>query len=154
MKVRIFKKDESILKLSTLIGSWMTECKMKEFGVHLNLVEFFEDFKSLIALDNKDLMVLEVDNKIVGLMGLIFFKSPTGLQYFTQDRHWYIMPEYRGNGLKMIAMAEEWAKDKKCSHLLLSVNMMASNMHDRTCKVYEKKGMQKFEITYIKKVGD
>ena len=155
MKTRIFTKNESILNLTVIIKSWINECKVNDFGMRLDLEEIFIDFHSLIHAGHKDLLILENDEgKIVGMMGLIFFKSPIGLQWFANEHYWYILPEYRGNGMKLIKQAREWAKKNKCSHLILNASMMASDVHNKVCSIYEKIGMKKFETNYIERIGD
>jgi GNAT superfamily N-acetyltransferase len=155
MKTRIFRKDESILKLKDVTESWLNECNVNDFGIRFNLGSFYDDLHKLVNGCTSDLLILETDDgEIAGIMGLTFFKSPLGVQYMANEHYWYILPQYRGNGLKLIAMAREWAKKMKCNHLILNASMMASDVHDKVCGIYERIGMKKFETTYIERVGD
>lgn len=152
LMIRIFQKDDDMTLLAPVIKSWINEGRVNEFGFDLNIPSALDDLQSLIKLDSKDLLVLEYSNKIVGFMGILFFKSPLGVQWIANEHYWYILPEYRGHGLKLINAARRWAKDKKCSHLILNASNLASELHDKVISIYEKIGMKKFETSYIEQI--
>ena len=46
----------------------------------------------------------------------------------------------------------KFAKENKCSHIMMNASKMISDKHDLVCKFYEKIGMKKFETCYLKEI--
>lgn len=151
MRIKIFQNDVSVLE--PVFRRWEDECKGIPMGIDLDLSTYLADLQKLVDDSNSDLFVLWDNDIPVGYMGLRTFNSPLGRQLVATDHYWYVIPEKRGvSALKFLPLAERWARAKGCSHLMMSASMLASDLHDRTCKLYEKFGMEKFETTYIKRV--
>jgi len=145
--IRTFHEDLSELK--EVIGSWIEESNTDEMGIELNEEVYLSDLQRLIDGDDSDLLVLE-EGKIIGFMGLTIFNSPLGKQRIANEHFFYIIPESRGlSGIRMIRMAKNWAESKQCSHLILNASHLASNMHNKICRLYEKTGFKQFETSYI-----
>jgi len=145
--IRTFNGDLS--ELQEVISSWLKEVNARVMGIELDEEVYLSDFQRLIDGDDSDLLVLERD-KIIGFMGLTIFNSPLGRQRICNEHYWYVLPEYRGMAsLRFIKAAQQWAREKGCSHLMMNASAMASDMHDKVCKLYELFGMKKFETTYI-----
>lgn len=153
MKAEIFPKNGDFFKFVRITEAWKSECLGDEFGVVPSGEIMLNRLYQLVHSDKGDVLVLEKDNEVVGLLGLIKFQSPLSEQYMVGEQYWYILPEHRGNGMKLIFKAEEWTKDNECTHLILSASMIASKLFDKVCSIYERIGMKKFETSYIKKVG-
>ena len=82
-------------------------------------------------------------------MGGVLFDSPVNRSKCVQDKYWFVLPKHRGRSVIMLKKGlEEWAREKGATHLLMSASMLASDKHDRVCKLYEKT-MKHFETTYI-----
>ena len=146
--IRKFSGDVSVLR--PIIRQWELECNAEELGINLDMTVYLRDLQRLVDGLNSDLLVLE-DDEIIGYMGLETFNSPLGNQLITNEHFWYVSPDKRGlSALKFLSVAEKWAKEKGCSYLIMNASYLASDLHDRTCKIYEKFGMQKFESSYIK----
>jgi len=122
-------------------------------GIDLDEDTYLADLQRLVDEPDSDLFVLWDDDVPVGYMGLRVFDSPLGRQMVASEHYWYVISEKRGmSALKFLPLAERWAKEKGCSHLQMSASMLASDLHDRTCKLYERFGMEKFETVFIKEV--
>jgi GNAT superfamily N-acetyltransferase len=132
---------------------WQKEANGNDFGITMDMPYHLADLQALISNGDTDLLVLCSDNKIIGYMGIMLYRSPLGEQLVANERYYYVLPEHRGFGsLRLIKAAMEWAKVKGCTHIQFSVNKMASNMYDKTCRLYEKLGMKSFEMSFIKEL--
>lgn len=145
----IFKGDIELLK--PVADAWDEEDNGDKFGFKVETATFVESLRVLRDNDNSLLLVLMQDSKPVGVMGLIFIKSPLSDQLLAQEHFWYVMPEHRGRlgSLRMIDVAQKIAKDMGCSHLMMTASNLASELHDKVCRIYELYKMAKFETTYI-----
>jgi GNAT superfamily N-acetyltransferase len=96
-------------------------------------------------------LVLYNENEPVGFMGVTIFSSPISDTRMANEHLWYVKPEFRGaKAVLMLDAAISWAKRQGCSHFLGNASMLASNLHDTVCKIYDGYKMKKFETTYIK----
>jgi GNAT superfamily N-acetyltransferase len=131
---------------------WKRESNHQKLKIDADDDIYIGKLQEFIDNPNNILLVLE-DDEIVGYMGLQAFESPLGNQLIANEHYWYVLPEKRGfSALKFLHAAERWAKEKGCSHLIMNASNLASDLHDRTCRLYERFGMSKFETTYIKEV--
>jgi len=149
--IRPYGKDEDVEKLFPVIRSWLAECKANEFGINIEMPDYIDTVYKLTHHEDCDLMVMELDNEIIGVMGLTSAKCPLGEQKIANALYWYTLPEHRGKGISFVLEARRWAKRKGCSHIIFNASKMASEMHDRVCQIYERVKMKKFETSYILK---
>ncbi len=83
----------------------------------------------------------------VGMLSLMNAPTPFWTGFLASEQTWWVEPEHRGrDSLKMIDIAEEWAKKTGCIGLCLS----ALNSNSKVSKLYEKKGYQLSELAYFK----
>lgn len=143
---------EKIEGLKEVALEWRDTC-INDFGIELVLEVHFKDLAGLIEDENSELFLLMKNDKVVGYMGAVCFDSPTGNQIMTQEHCWFVRGKSRGRGILLLLRAiEKWAKEKGCSHRIMTASCLASDMHDRLCKFYEKIGFKKFETSFIKEI--
>jgi hypothetical protein len=151
MVVEVFAGDVSVLE--PLARKWEQECNGVKMGIHLDCETHLKDLQGLVDGTLSDLLILRNGEEIIGYMGLQIIDSPIGNQKTANEHYWYVIPERRGvSSLRLIHAAEAWAQMNKCSHLLMSASYLASDLHDKTCRLYERFGMSPFETTFIKQV--
>lgn len=149
MNIEIYKGD--VERLRPMCESRMAEMQIDKFGLVLDKDKYKAELQNFIDNPNTDLLVLFDDETPVGYMGLEYFVSPLGNQKMANEQNWYVMPEHRGiGGMRLFAAATAVAKVRNCSHLIMNASMMASSLHDKLCKLYEKLGMKQFETSFIK----
>ena len=142
----------NISNLDVIISCWHKECNGDDVGIDMSKQFFLDSLQELIDSDTDELLVLE-DEEPIGLLGLTTFKSPLGNQIIANEHYWYVVPHRRGLGsLKLIKEAEKWARERGCSHLIMSASNLASDLHDTVCSIYERLGMTKFETSYIRSI--
>ena len=152
MNVIIYKDDVEALR--PIVSSWKETAAKNEFGIKV-----FDENKYLLDLcrmtmnPRSDLLVLFDDIRPVGYLGLEYFDSPMGDQVIANEHYWYVLPESRGIGsMRLMKTAMQLAKLKGCSHLIMNASNLASDLHDKVCKLYEKMEMKKFETSFIKEL--
>lgn len=150
MQVLAYKGDVS--PLAHMARTWLAETHGNAFGIDINVEAHMRDLQGLVDGDDSDLLVL-VDGGPVGYIGMTWFNSPLGGQKVANEHYWYVLPDYRGLGsVRMIQAAKAWAISKDCTHLIMTASNMASDMHDRVCRLYEQMQMKKFETSFITEV--
>ena len=153
MDVVIAKSVAEVEAVRGLAVEWKETCDCKEFGIETDVDVFLAGLMDLVDGSNTDLLLLERDNEIVGLMGITLFKSPVSSDTIANEHFWYVKQEHRGKGsLMLLARAKAWAKIKGCSYLIMNASNAASDMHDKVCRFYERAGLKKFETSYIKEI--
>ena len=95
------------------------------------------------------LMLLLNEDIVVGFMGIFLHNSPVSVGLSANENYWYVLPKHRGaSSLRLLKAAKKWAKDAGALHITMSASKLASDQHDKVCKIYEK-DMKHFETTYI-----
>ena len=151
MEIKLFNDD--IETLRPIAESWQEEARANEFGILTDVNKHLSELRSLVDNNNSDLIILYDEDEPVGYIGLRYFDSPTGNQRIAEEHYLYVIPEKRGlTSMRLIKNAKMLAKLKGCSHLILNASNLASDLHDKVCRVYEKVGMKKFETSYISEV--
>ena len=145
---------EDIPNLLPVAAEWQRTCNGERFGIELDLKKSLSDLAYLIERETADLFLLVNKEDVVGYLGMTIFDSPIGSQKIAQEHYWFVMGDNKGRGtILLIRAAKEWAREKGCSHIIFNASNLASNMHDKVCRFYEKIGMKKFETSYIKEIS-
>ena len=143
------------MPLLPLAYEWEVESKGDAFGLVTDPQYLMIDIMRKMNSPDSVVLGLVVEGRAGGFTTLSKFQSPLGPQMIAEEHYWFVGKDYRGIGsLRLLKAAEKWAADQGCSHLLLSASMLASGLHDRVCKLYEKRGGRKFETTYIIKINE
>lgn len=86
--------------------------------------------------------VAEQDGRLVGMLGMLTFYHPMSGEHVASEIAWWVEPEARGAGIKMLRVAEAWAKEQGATRLL----MIAPNEHVET--FYKRTGFARVEASY------
>lgn len=151
MEIKLFNDD--IETLRPIAESWQKIVVANEFGILTDVNKHLLELSNMVLGADSDLIVLYDGDAPVGYIGLQYFDSPLGNQRMANEHYLYVIPEKRGiSSMRLIKNAKFIAKLKGCSHLILNASNLASDLHDKVCRVYEKMGMKKFETSYISEV--
>ncbi len=150
--MQVVEYKSCIAGLAALMASWQDEYNGDAFGIVSDVFVFAGSLKKLIDDEDCVLLALLDDDKVVGIFGIVVFSSPLNDNKMANEHFWYVIPKYRGRGIKLIHAAFDWAKQHKCSHIILNASCLAGNLHDKVCSIYERLGMKKFETSYIKEI--
>lgn len=147
----MIKECTDAQSLQSIFEAWEAEYNGNAFDIQAEVNIAISHVHQLINTPHCVVLVLYDVDEPVGFMGVTIFSSPISDTKMATEHLWYVKPEFRGaKAIKMLDAAISWAKHRGCSHFLGNASMLASNLHDTVCKIYEGFGMKKFETTYIK----
>lgn len=98
--------------------------------------------KQLIDLDG--LLVSEREGKIVGMIGFVVFPHFLSGELVCGEAFWWVDPEYRGEGIRLMREAEKSA----CARGAKKMQMIAPT--DQVGHVYQRLGYEFVESAYQK----
>ena len=151
MEIKLFNND--IETLRPIAESWQDEAQANKFGIITDVNKFLSELNTMAFGQDSNLITLYDGDTPIGIIGLRFFESPIGNQRMADEHFLYVMPENRGiSSMRLFKSAKFLANRKGCSHRILNASNLASDMHDKVCKFYERIGMKKFETSYISEV--
>lgn len=139
--------------LKAVFDAWEAENNGEDFGIAVSRLSVRADIQSLMDSPDADLLVLNDEGAITGFLGIFKVRNFLNDQFVAIEKYWYVLPESRKHGFNsgylLKRKAEEWAKQHKCTHLIMSASNLASDKHDKVCRLYEHWGMRLFETSYI-----
>ena len=136
--------------LKPLIIEWAKEINGDDFDMNIDPNCILADIERLVVSRDADVLLLVHDDEPIGYLGIIISRSPTNGARIANEHHWFVSKAHRGvAAIRLLKAARQWGKDRGCSHIILTASKLASNLHNRTCKLYERLGMQLFETSYI-----
>ncbi len=151
MEIKLFNDD--IETLRPIAESWRKYAETNEFGITVNVDKHLIELVNMASGPDSDLIVLYDGEIPVGYLGLQYFDSPLGNQKIANEHYFFVIPEKRGlSSMRLIKSAKFLAKHKGCSHIIFNASNLASDLHKKVCRVYEKMGMKLFETSYISEV--
>ena len=84
-----------------------------------------------------------------GIGGIIHPDLLTG-KLTAVELFWYVKPEYRSGGVRLLKTFEEWAKSRDCK--VIAMICLSCSMMDKLDDFYRKAGYTLLEKHYIKEV--
>jgi hypothetical protein len=139
-------------ELIPLLESWKAEQNGKSMGIDVTVEGFVNDINKWLSSLGGTILVASDMKNAVGFMVLVTVPSEFGDQKWGVEKGWYVLPKTPMAGLLLYRRAEDWCRENGCSHFLMSASHLASDMHDKVCRFYEKMGMTQFETTFIKEM--
>ncbi len=98
----------------------------------------------LIREDHGLLLVDEFYGELAGMIGMLATVHPTSWEPVAAELFWYVPPEARGGGLKLLFAAENWARENGLKRCI----MIAPN--ERVSALYIRLGYDELETQFIK----
>lgn len=96
----------------------------------------------LIASPDALVLVAERDGVLIGMLGAMAFQHPMSGEYTVSEMFWWMQPEHRGQGLRLMRAAEVWAKDRG------AVRMLMIAPTESVGKLYQRLGYAALETSY------
>ncbi len=100
----------------------------------------------LVTNDMCTVLVAEQAGAIVGMLGLVAAPHFLSGEMSAGEVFWWMEPEARGAGLRLLKAAEQWARDKGATGL----QMIAPD--DRVGAVYTRLGYRLIERSYFRRL--
>ncbi len=149
------KQCQNAKILTSLIQNWKETCNDMTFGFIVDVERTIEHLDNIIKRPGTIIFTLINDKEeAVGMLGVVISKSPISEDWIANEHFWYVRPEHRNGGIRLLKTAIQWAQKQGCSHFTSTASMLASDLHDKVCKLYERMDMKKYETTYISILGE
>ena len=140
-------------ELSGLFDDWLSEQGVSDYGLRTDKEIGTKHFQLFCDNANTDVLVTRYGRDITGMLVMVCSPSVIGPDVMGAEQFFYVRPEYRGlAGLRLIRAGEKWARDRGCTHLIMSSSKPAGDVFDKVCRLYERLGMSFIEAGYIKKL--
>jgi len=112
------------------------------YGEHVgeNSTQMAKTASQLIGLDG--LLVAERQGKIIGMLGFIVFPHFLSGETVAGEVFWWVEPDFRGEGVKLLREAEKLAKERGAKRM----QMIAPN--DHVGQFYQHVGYNFVESTF------
>jgi GNAT superfamily N-acetyltransferase len=107
-----------------------------------NAVQFRSIGAHLIENPHGTLLVLERAGERIGMLGAMLITHPLSGEWICSELFWYARPAARGDGVKLLKAATEWARSNGARKL----QMVAPN--DRVGEFYARCGFEKVETAW------
>lgn len=101
----------------------------------------------LVSNSDSVILVSEHNARVVGMIGMMGFDHMLSAERIAGEVAWWVDPESRGEGRRLVLSAEEWAIENGA----VKVQMVAPNL--RVGNVYRRMGYAQMEIGYQKNVA-
>ena len=129
-------------------------CAMKEFENHTKHVKVDIDYttgryKPLVR-EGKAVFFILRDDVVRGAIGGIKAKDLHEDKLVAVETVWFVNPNYRGQGIKLLKHFEQWAKNEWCD--AVAMIHLQDSMPDALKGLYEKRGYSLVESHYVMKV--
>jgi len=142
-------KNLPIELLRPIAIAWQQEARGNALGIDIDVERHLADLARLSA-DPHCLLLVLMQGRPVGYMGMEFFASPVGKDIVANEHYWYVMPEARGrDSVMLLREARRFAREAGANYMLFNASRLASDLHDDVCRLYEHFKMEPFETTYL-----
>ena len=98
--------------------------------------------EGVLAASNGAIFVSDIDGSLTGMIGVLVYPHPFSNELTGFDLFWWVEPEARGHGVRLMRAAEEWAKDRGATKM----QMVAPSPRVET--LYARLGYEPIEVAY------
>lgn len=105
-------------------------------------VQMADTVHMLLANPVGAIFVAERDGDLVGMIGLLFFNQAISGEATVAELFWWVEPEHRGHGVRLLKRAEKWAIEQGATQM----HMVAPTADVGT--LYSALGYELIESTY------
>lgn len=100
----------------------------------------------LLTSDGSTVFVAEKAGEVLGMIGLMAYPHPMSGERTVAEVMWWVQPESRGCGLRLLRAGEDWAREQGATVL----QMIAPS--PETERLYERLGYVPVERTYQRRL--
>ena len=101
----------------------------------------------LLASDMGAVFVVEQQDTVVGMIGLLLFENPITGELTASELFWWVEPEHRGHGVRLLKRGEQWARASGAQ----KIHMIAPT--PAVGHLYERLGYGYLEAAYQKAIA-
>lgn len=92
------------------------------------------------------ILIADDDGNVTGMIAMVVGEHPYSGERTGSELVWWVEPEHRGYGLRLLKAAEEWARDRGATR----IHMVAPN--DQIGALYARLGYTPAETTYMRSI--
>jgi GNAT superfamily N-acetyltransferase len=138
--------EDDIPRLVEMGARFLTETVYRG-RVGVNPAAMARTVAMLIRLPTGVVFVTEEDGVVVGMIGLLLFENPISGELTAGELFWYVVPEHRGHGVRLLKRAEQWARAEGAQQ----VHMIAPT--PEVGQLYDRLGYGYLEAAYQKAIA-
>jgi GNAT superfamily N-acetyltransferase len=139
--------NEEVIKLCHLGRAYQLEYSKH---VIVDVAICIKNYTSFIESGLGCMFALKIDGKVVGgIAGVAYPDIHSGIMVAVET-FWFVDKEYRGHGIKLLGVFEEWAKDQECEKVALI--HLSDSFPDVLEKIYARRGYCLVEKHYVKEI--
>lgn len=90
------------------------------------------------------------ENTITGAIGAVLTQHLFSSKMMAVECFWYVLPEHRGDGIRLLKAFEEWAV--KAGAELLAMIHLLSLQPEKLGSLYRRMGYHPVEVNYLKEI--
>ena len=94
---------------------------------------------------------MRIDGKVVGGLGCIKGDDLHYPRAILVETFWFVLPEYRGYGVKLLEAFESLSRELKCD--IRAMIHLEDSMPETLCQLYTDRGYELAEKHYVQSVG-
>lgn len=114
--------------------------------------EVFEHtWRTFLDAGVADIFVHEQDHHITGMLGAIIYPDANDGALVATEMFWYVAPEARGTGLRLLRDFETWAQRRGAARIIMA--HLHELMPEALTKLYLRRGYRPVETHYLKEVN-
>lgn len=91
------------------------------------------------------------ERELIGVLGAVVLPDPNDGVLIGSEFFWWVVPEARGHGLKLLKEYERWAVEDKGAKRIGMVHLLSLSP-ESLGKLYERRGYKAIEVHYIKEI--
>lgn len=130
-------------------------CAMKEFETCTEHVKVDVDYTTgryvpMVKSGKCAIFMLKDGMKVCGAIGGIKAEDLHCGEMVAVETFWFVSPDYRGQGLRLLELFEEWAKEEGCKKVAMI--HLEDSMPDALKRLYGRRGYRLIESHYVREV--
>jgi len=133
--------EDDIPRLVEMGERFLTET-VYHARVPVNPVQMATTVLRLLSTEAGAVFVSDRDGALVGMIGMIVFDNPITGESTVSELFWWVEPEHRGCGLRLLKRAEQWGRESGAR----KVHMIAPTPD--VARLYERLGYEQLETTF------
>ena len=139
---------EDLGQLATIADNFYSS---SEFLNDFDMETFKASWSTLLNSDMGVIFVSRKNGEITGTLGGCKYPDVNSGELIATEFFWFVNPESRGEGLKLLKTFEKWAHDEDCKKVIMV--HLSDSMPDKIKHIYERFGYKAAETHYIKEVA-
>lgn len=111
---------------------------------------FIRNWTSLLSEDRGVFFGLFKEDRFVGGLGAVICPDLNNGQLMAVETFWYVQPQHRGRGLRLLREFEKWAKERGARRVAMLHLLKLHPAEMNT--LYKRLGYRPVEVNYIKEL--